>query len=546
MSPTATITAPRPLRAFDAAFDATPSPALIIEPDGQCLAINACARAAFLGAPVSEAVETLSVSLADPASDALATAARDACARITDLDLVLTRGAAPDGAPTRVRFRARARRAPLGGRRTGVALAVTGIETAAEAEAAVAAAPEDAAPTPPRRTVRLKAARAAAPDTRAAFADQLKRFDAAERLLLIGAGVGLWEESDLTTGAQIWSAEFRGLLGLEPPTADAADSRAALLDLVDARDRTKLANGFADAWTVGGLRAECRFAVDGAPRWFLITGRVAAGADAARRGLVGSIVDIDDRVRLEARLAEANAELERFAVVAAHDLQAPLRKIALQSDLLDRGLAQARADIDAGAAPDLSPIAAPISAMRTNAKRMRRSINDLLGRAKGGDDALQIMGLSLRALSADATDALSAVIEDCAAEIDVDGDDGFESDPALMSHMLQNLLSNALKYRSEAPPRVLVRGRRADGRFEISVADNGVGFEAGDATRIFEMSRRLSGTAARGGDGVGLAFCKRAAERLGGEIEACAAPGRGATFTVRLPDPSAHAAATRA
>lgn len=505
----------------DAAFDAVPTPSFIVSDDGRVLAINAAARERFLTWPTTEAIESLTV-----VSEAVALS--DVSARPKRATLRLVRSSAPPGAPKERVFEAVARRAALGRRRTAVAISALEAEVAAPVERSADAADRVVAP-------RLKTAHAAAKDTRMLFADRLKHADAAERLLLIGAGVGLWEQPDLSNDPQIWSTELCALFGLDGPPPK--PGRDALLSLIEPDDRDRVAAAFDEAGEHGGVRIECRVRVDGMPRWFLLTGRAdrrpGPGGSARPVGMVGSAVDIDDRVRLETRLAEANAELERFAVLAAHDLQEPLRKIAMQSDLLSRDMA-AKAEADRTSFDALQEKAA---AIRGHAVRMRRLTQDLLGHAQAGSAALRIEPMSLRAAIDEASELISAAIDESGAAIEVDGDDAFDADPILFGRVLQNLLANAVKYRSEAPPRIRVSGRRVDGGYRIVVADNGVGFEPEEAGRLFGMFARLGATATRSGSGVGLALCDRVVRRLGGRIAADGRPGRGATFTIELPQP---------
>jgi signal transduction histidine kinase len=111
-----------------------------------------------------------------------------------------------------------------------------------------------------------------------------------------------------------------------------------------------------------------------------------------------------------------------------------------------------------------------------------------------------------------------------------------EADPLQMRQLLQNLAANALKFHREGvPPVVEVRGHLENGRAQITVSDNGIGFEEKYAERIFTMFERLHARTKYEGTGIGLAICRKIAERHGGEIRAHGRPGEGATFIVTLP-----------
>jgi len=108
-------------------------------------------------------------------------------------------------------------------------------------------------------------------------------------------------------------------------------------------------------------------------------------------------------------------------------------------------------------------------------------------------------------------------------------------DEASLSRVLQNLISNALHYRSEAPPRIELSCRKQDGCAQIAITDNGIGVAAEHQRRLFQMFQRLHTQDERPGSGVGLALCKRLVERAGGQIWLESELGRGSTFFVRLP-----------
>ena len=112
-----------------------------------------------------------------------------------------------------------------------------------------------------------------------------------------------------------------------------------------------------------------------------------------------------------------------------------------------------------------------------------------------------------------------------------------DADPLQMRQLLQNLASNALKFHREGvPPRVEITGQLDNGaRARIVVADNGIGFDEKYAERIFTMFERLHGRGSYEGTGIGLAICRKIAERHGGEIAARSTPGQGSTFIVTLP-----------
>jgi signal transduction histidine kinase len=111
-----------------------------------------------------------------------------------------------------------------------------------------------------------------------------------------------------------------------------------------------------------------------------------------------------------------------------------------------------------------------------------------------------------------------------------------DADPSQMHQLIQNLISNGLKFhKPDTPPRVTVSGNASHDSAEIVVSDEGIGFDERYAERIFTMFERLHGRGTYEGTGIGLAICRKIAQRHGGDIRAQSTPGQGSTFTVTLP-----------
>jgi signal transduction histidine kinase len=132
---------------------------------------------------------------------------------------------------------------------------------------------------------------------------------------------------------------------------------------------------------------------------------------------------------------------------------------------------------------------------------------------------------------------LEVVIAEAAGRVEIGELPVIDADPSQVRQLLQNLVANALKYRHpDRPPIVRITSSSPDAAHcTIAVADNGIGFKPEYTERIFKMFERLHGRARYDGSGIGLAICRRIAERHGGTITATASPGQGATFTVTLP-----------
>ena len=252
-----------------------------------------------------------------------------------------------------------------------------------------------------------------------------------------------------------------------------------------------------------------------------------------QEGAVVIARDIRARKRDEEQLRQAlkhleqsNRELEDFAYVASHDLQEPLRKIQAFGDLLRSKYA-----------PELSDQGRDyIERMQSAAKRMQILINDLLSFSRVTTKAQPFVRVDLGQIAAEVVKDLEVRTHDSGGRIDVGPMPAIDADPLQMRQLLQNLAGNALKFhRPGVAPVVDVRGEVQNGLCRITVSDNGIGFEEKYAERIFTVFERLHARSDYEGTGIGLAICRKIAERHGGEIRAHGKPGEGATFVVTLP-----------
>jgi PAS domain S-box-containing protein len=231
------------------------------------------------------------------------------------------------------------------------------------------------------------------------------------------------------------------------------------------------------------------------------------------------------------RLEQSNRELEDFAYVASHDLQEPLRKIQAFGDLLRSRHAEALPD----QARDY------IERMQSAARRMQVLINDLLSFSRVTTKAQPFVRVDLSAVAREVAKDLEVRTHESGGSLHIGALPVIDADPLQMRQLLQNLAGNALKFhRPGVPPRVAVQGEIENGRCRITVADNGIGFDDKYAERIFTMFERLHSREKYEGTGIGLAICRKIAERHGGEIRARGVPGEGATFTVTLPVKQSH------
>jgi len=237
-------------------------------------------------------------------------------------------------------------------------------------------------------------------------------------------------------------------------------------------------------------------------------------------------------------LARSNNELEQFAYVASHDLQEPLRKIVTFIDRLNK--------LDEKT--DSEKESEYLKKITSSAKRMSVLINDLLNFSRLGKEKEMMGMVDLNETVASVLPDFENIITDKKGEIKVEPLPVIEAVPVQMKQLFHNLISNALKFSNEKPPKVTIASRtfeengipiKADAEkkyIHITVTDNGIGFKQQYADQIFQIFQRLHDQKNYPGTGIGLAICKRIAENHKGTIYAEAKENDGAVFHVILPE----------
>jgi two-component system sensor histidine kinase/response regulator len=226
---------------------------------------------------------------------------------------------------------------------------------------------------------------------------------------------------------------------------------------------------------------------------------------------------------MSAQLAEKVADLENVSQTLSHDLRAPLRSIRAFSQVLAESVEGKLNEegIDA------------LDRVLKGGARMVRMIDDLYGLLRLSANEIEPIEVDIRSVLGDVLDSLRSDIEACSAAITHDELPLVRGNRMLLGQILQNLLANAIKFRSSEPPKIHINAKRRADAWELGVRDNGVGIDASDRERVFRLFERLTNDAA--GTGVGLALCKRAVEKLGGRIWVEPEPGPGTKFCFTIP-----------
>jgi light-regulated signal transduction histidine kinase (bacteriophytochrome) len=245
------------------------------------------------------------------------------------------------------------------------------------------------------------------------------------------------------------------------------------------------------------------------------SGRPILDSEGNLQGYRGINRDITDRKRADERLSElldelqrSNKELEQFAYVASHDLQEPLRMISSYTQLLERRYKDALDD-------DANEF---IAFAVDGANRMQRLINDLLTFSRIQTKGRAFELVDLHAVVGHAQANLATAIDETSALITTEALPEVLGDEAQLISVFQNLIANAIKFRSDASPRICICSKDLGSSWEISVSDNGIGIHPDFCERIFIIFQRLHTREEYPGTGIGLALCKRIIERHGGRI----------------------------
>lgn len=261
---------------------------------------------------------------------------------------------------------------------------------------------------------------------------------------------------------------------------------------------------------------------------YQFSGSLVEDADENPQFVCGIGRDISERVEMRReieeaveKLEESNAELERFASVASHDLREPLRAVRSYLELLDSRYAD---DLDDDAREF-------IEFAVTGAKRMQSMIEDLLEYSRIGSNVRRER-VDCEAVIDEVCDNLAVSIEETNAAVHRGNLPAVVADRTLLVQLFQNLIDNAIQHTDKAAPEVTLHAQRADGAWRFAVEDNGPGIPEDDIDDIFEM---FSTRNDKNGLGIGLATCRKIVETLGGDIWLETSLGEGSIFYFTLP-----------
>lgn len=358
--------------------------------------------------------------------------------------------------------------------------------------------------------------------------DQLRRSEAKYRGVIETAAQGFWMIDLKSLRTVDVNGALCALLGYDRDTFLGARLSAFVepgsREVAEAHERA-LAAGEA-----GGLELPFRAADGRTVHTRLATGLLApadGGDGTDGSAAVALVTDITESIERERRLQNALADMERFASVASHDLQEPLRRIISYTQLLQHRYG-AQLDDDAQAFAGYAV---------AGARRALQLVRDLalytdVDRADLPRRAVTLESL-VRTVAAEYRDTVAAE----GGRLDVHGPlPEVRGDPTLLRRVLDNLIGNAVKYRHpERPPEISVSAAREGAMWRLTVADNGIGIDPRHTGDLFIIFKRLHSADDDTGTGVGLALCKKIVEHHGGRIRVDSHPDSGSRFHFTLP-----------
>ena len=367
---------------------------------------------------------------------------------------------------------------------------------------------------------------------------QLEQAHAQLAMAARAAKLGAWNY-DLTQNTTTWDAGLYRLLSLKP--GEGPEDGQRFFDFIHPEDREGTLENLQALLETAHDEIQEEFRVvraDGRTRWLAARGKIFRDAGGRPRHIAGINFDITDRKEAEAniRLAQlqlarqlsdteqANEELSQYAYAVSHDLKGPLRAIRNYADFLYEDLA----DTLTGEQKTY------LEGMKTAVKQGDALINDLLNLSRIDKIALEHSPADVPGIVSE-IGALMAETHDIEITVDTLWPD-FSVDPALLKQILQNLISNAVKFNRNTPKRITVGWQPApEDRIEIFVRDNGIGIAPQYADQIFRIFQRLHTQQEFEGTGIGLAIVRKAAHKLKGSVRMASEPGKGSTFYVELP-----------
>ena len=357
----------------------------------------------------------------------------------------------------------------------------------------------------------------------------LKESEERLRLALDASSIGIFD-CDPDSGLGNWDERCRAAYGIQ---RDAQVTTQNFFAAVHPDDREKAEAAMQSIRDAGGGRGEASFRTVGLSDGVVRHVEVCANIPPAGHGetqhtsrMIGTVRDVTARKKAEESLMRANADLAQFAYAAAHDLQEPLRNVALSLDLLSQS---SQLSFNAEQAY-------LVNQALEGARRMHRMVTDLLLFSRITSEELMEEPADANSALEQATHNLKSAVTESNARIVADGLPQVPVSSVHLVQLFQSLIGNAITYRKpNSQPEITVRVEQRATDWLFTVADNGIGFDQAYSKRIFGLFKRLHTLEKYRGSGIGLAVCARIVAHYGGRIWAEGESGVGAKFFFTLP-----------
>ncbi len=267
---------------------------------------------------------------------------------------------------------------------------------------------------------------------------------------------------------------------------------------------------------------------DGTYRWHLSRAHAMRDVNGNISMWIGSSTDIHEQKEQEEELRRANDDLQQFAYAASHDLQEPVRNVAVYSEIISRRY-QSQLDADGRQFLEF---------LTEGGRRLATLINDLLAYTRAGVIEGQVQAVDASGVLKDTLFSLAEAIRESGATVTYDDLPNVNMGATHLQQVFLNLIGNALRYRGDQPPQIHISVTGQGPFWRFAVQDNGIGIASQHKEKIFGVFKRLHHDRKYSGTGIGLAICQRVVERYGGRIWVESEPGKGSTFHFTVPKPA--------
>lgn len=356
--------------------------------------------------------------------------------------------------------------------------------------------------------------------------EKLAESDERYELAVTGSSVGLWDWN-VKTNELFWSDRFKEILGVTGENFKPDYTEFSECLHPDDKEKTELAL-FSHLKKKTPYDVEYRLRKDdGSYVWVHARGQAIWNNKGEATRMAGSVDDISIRKQALQELIRSNKELERFAYVASHDLQEPLRMVANFTQMLKKKYS---ASLDDTAIEYLDYAA-------NGATKMQELVKDLLKYASIGNQVINLQSIDLNIVKQRVTDNLYDTISQTHAEVVwPDKMPTITGELIQVSSIFQNLIGNAIKYRKEnETPVIHIRVTEHEKHWLFTIADNGIGMKQQYCKKIFEPFKRLHRKEDYAGTGMGLSICRKIIEEMDGEISAYSKLHQGTRIEFSIP-----------